>query len=458
MNEIFLFPESPSHNPTSFLSKGHLVSNKEVKVKGFQLFLFVDRLDHLGFPYVVAPIKSGSGSIHCYQYIFDNFLPSFEEFGFELIQTSAGKVISLRESEFLKVSADFKAFQISNGQWNSNSEKYHQFAALHHLDIIPHISPSFFKITPAVDAYLSLFNKAYSQNLQTNFPSLFHDLCKLLDFFGYSINFPANLSPTDYFFGALQTQFVKFCSFLFSKYTFGSFCITPAAVHQIRHLYYFINSAIHNLGFEDLSSYQKSEGLPIGPCDSRTTQHIWTNILTKSSQPYILLKNLGINLHSFSTQNQSQMDLTHIDTIQCDAGGKIVSLGFSRACETLTNPAITASSLEDNLIKITSKGKEAMEPINKDTENICKKLSSMVRSAQEMRVTSKVALEKGETSMTIIKEIEEVNQELDQKIDKIHSLIDKELQKTNISLLILLILIIGVLIAWLSKPKRNKTI
>ena len=146
MNEIYLFPETPDFNPSSFLSQATLISPKEVKVKCFKICLFMNRLDQLGYPFIVAPIPSGKHSAYFYQYQFLGPKPSFVLLGFEEKPTNSGIVISLKQSTFLQMSTNCEVFSIPKGRWSSYFEIYHQLAALYHLDIIPSFSSSFLEL------------------------------------------------------------------------------------------------------------------------------------------------------------------------------------------------------------------------------------------------------------------------------------------------------------------------
>ena len=76
-------------------------------------------------------------------------------------------------------------------------------------------------------------------------------------------------------------------------------------------------------------------------------------------------------------------------------------------------------------------------------------MSDIEKKAQEMKTIAGFASEKIETTLTIMEEINEINQQMDNGISELKILFEKETRKATYYLYILVFLLVCLIFTWL---------
>lgn len=453
---IFLFPETPRMNPGSFLKGAIMETQRTVKISGYNLYLFYNTLDETKYRFCVAPVKKMGKTTIFYQFKFPEDPPNFEELGFSVETTDYGNVIYLSMQSFISITAQTPYISLKCGNWADFIHDYHTLAAMAHLDVIPKLTRSILKEPKIVGSIMPVFSKLYDPSSSTsiNLADLYSETCFMLTFFNYlPVSFPHKEANT-FYFGALRNAANKFQLNCFPQVPLLECCITPGTIKQLRSMMRFVKNSLSKFGYsygpddyEDivnvLHQFQKKQGIQEGMCGKQTLESIWSTLLSRSTDPIITLRDVGV---SISLDNISENDkFGDIPCFRCDEVLQKIVRGISKSISPLPSPSSVVATTQKLVIASTKVGIEQFKGINNEVQVLETRVKSVTDSARNIRKEATLTSSHAESSLRLIDSIESMNTDVSRRIVTLKQRMQQEAQKTN-TLVTFLLLLIGILV------------
>lgn len=285
-NTIFLLPEIiKEDDKSSFFYGAKLEDSDAIKVSGFAVYTFFDRLDETGFPYYAVTVESQNEKACLYKYTFPDNPPDFKFLYFkEKVIPDAGTVIFLMSTAFDSYSEKCRSLIVKGGDWAKVANSYNQIAALHHLGIIPNLSqPAFSKLR--IDRWSEPLHQTFGTNgtIDEALLVIFNRMkyaAKLFNIQSVETGLKQQNIPNDkYCFGAMDKILQK------SKELDALRHILPISQQDASNFYILnqfllivydalnasesmIDSIDNYTDFDiSLHTFQTKNQLPVGPCD-----------------------------------------------------------------------------------------------------------------------------------------------------------------------------------------------
>lgn len=472
MSNYYLFPEIPDLNPGSFL-QGIKLTGNSYDIEGYKLYAFIDCIDEIDSPFWVAPVQTPgkpNSIVKFYQFQFQDEPPKFEKYGLKLKFESRekGTVIYLPAQQLISLSSKYGSISVKSGKWSDSYSAFHQFAAYAHLDVIPQLTRKYIK-NQSLQELEHLFHQFYdnSSAIPTNLNSLFIEIHDLLDFFCFNppniVNRSLHLNEDDfYYFGSLKESVSAFHSKCFPNTLIGCTCITPGTVKQLRAMMRFVRISLSKISQDPgndiqnmivmVNKFQRENGLQESKCNSDTLRMMWRLMLSKSPDPITTLSQAKVSLN---------LDLNHhndmfgqIDGQNCSQTGQEIAEGFSKVVSKLPSPSSTIAKAQEVVIATACDAAKQFQAIGNDVSNLENKVKDVMEFANDVNEEASKASERAELSIRIVDGLEQMNKEVSEKVVFVKKRLDKQLARTNLLTLVLLILIFILMIQWL-KRKNN---
>lgn len=468
----YLFPETPDSNPGSFLHGAKFTGNS-YDIEGYKLYAFIDCLDQIDSPFWVAPVQTPgkpNSMVRFYQFQFQGDPPKFEKYGLKIKFESSEKgiIIYLPAQQLISLSSKYGSISVKSGKWSESYNQFHQFAAYAHLDVIPQLSRKYIR-NQSLSELEHLFHKLYdvSSAMPSTLNSLYIEIHDLLDFFCFS---PPTVASNTlhvkgddfYFFGSLEPSVSLFHSKCFPNALIGHTCITPVTVKQLRAMMRFVRISLSKIAQDPgndiqntiniINKFQRENGLPENKCNSDTLRMMWRLMLSKSPDPIATLSQAKVSLN---------LDLNHeddmfgqIDAQNCSQTGQKIADGFSKVVSKLPSPSSTIAKAQEVVVSTACDVAKDFQSVGNDVLALENKVKGIMEFANDVNEEASKASERAELSIRIVDGLEQMNKEVSEKVVFVKKRLDKQLAKTNLLTLLIIILTIISVIQWLRRKDK----
>lgn len=470
-NNYYLFPELPELNPGSFL-QGAKYTGNSYELEGYKLYAFIDCLDQIDAAFWVAPVQTPgktSSSVKFYQFQMPGDPPKFEKYGLKskFENPEKGTIIYLPPKQLISLSAKYNSISVKGGKWPAAYITFHKFAAYAHLDVIPQLSRKYIR-NQSIQELDNLFHKLYDvSDTPTTLRSLFVEIHGLLEFFCFSppniLNYSKSIKEDEfYYFGSLKQSMSIFHSKCFPNDLIGRACITPISVKQLRAMQRFVRISLSKIAQDPgndikntttaIHQFQSENGLPVGNCNSETLRTMWRLMLAKSPDPITTLSQAKVSLN---------LDMIHeddlfgnIDGQNCSPSGQKIADGLSKVIAKLPSPSSALAKAQDVVIAASREAAKEFQTVGNDVSALEEKVKGVMTFANDVNEEASRASERAELSIRIVDGLEQMNNEVSEKVILVKQRLDKQLARTNLLTLLIIILVIISVFQWLKRKNK----
>ncbi|KAH0789074.1 hypothetical protein GPJ56_007011 [Histomonas meleagridis] len=452
--KVYLFPETPFTNPSSFLKPAVLVSKRTIDIEGFKLYGFIDCFDEIGYPFWVAPIPYEGKTTSFYQFSFTKDVPDLAKLGLRTYQTYYGDVICLTMEKFTQLSSTHRGISIKSGMWSNVSDVYHQISAYYHLDIIKHISPTLLKNSvDIVDNLRQEFQKLYDFSVTSSLPYLYTEIYNILLFFDF-IKDDECIKPDDsrYYFGSFRRPIRNYLTKCFPSLIFGDFCISPFVAKQLRSMLRFVHFSLIRFGYDcdnnisnikiEIQKFQRDNGLPIGNATTETLQAIWENLLSSTTDPINLMLQVGLSLNlNFADEREL---IGEIDSDIYDEAELKFCSSLSNVVSQIKSPNCAVAKAQKALLENVKKSSKEFKELNESMQKVSDKQKNVITKAEELLNEVTQGSQKLESTLQIVDNLLRLNNEAYEEMSNLRIFMNQKTRNTNISVLLLIVMLVLV--------------
>lgn len=452
MNEkIFLFPETPQTNPSSFLLDAYAINYAPVVVEGFKLCAFPGTLDNLNYPFMVAPVKSKKKSVTMYQFRFNEEQPIFSVTEFSQKQTENGIVLYLSSNVFSRYASKYGSITIKSGCWTDYNNYLHQQVAFYHLDVAKSLPQVCNHDNELLESHNQLFQELYGDNITLQ--NLFTELVFLLKFFDLTSDCAhLHLEDGSYYFGSLFKSFEKFNSICFPKMLLDHQTISPASVHHLRMMFKFVKKALSHFGYETtcedsiltiIHQFQSDKGLTVGYCDQETMHLILNTILSDPNELLSALKRFDISF-VYDTADRNER-FGRIEVTTKNEAATIITDNLSQIISMIPSPKSIVANANDQFLNIAHKGSSLFRDLNEKTQDIEAKIKKTKEITEELDSETSTLYDHSKSITFVLDHCIEINTKTKRNLEQMKANLLNEGRQTNILVILLLLLLMIII-------------
>lgn len=455
-NTIFLLPEIIQKDDQSSYFKGaQLESPDPVKVSGYAVYTFLDRLDELGFPYYAVAIESQNERSYLYKYTFPDNTPDFKSFYFkEKVIPDVGTVVYLISTAFDTFSERYHSLIIKGGDWMKVKNSYNQIASLHHLGIIPNLSqPAFSKLR--IDRWSEPLHQTYGTN--GTIEEALHVIYKRMKYAAKLFHIPCvesglkqlNIPEDQYCFGAmdkiLQSSIeLKVLRHILpiSQQNASNFYILNQFLIIVYDALNKSESMIDNIdNYTDfdtaLHSFQKKNQLPVGPCDIEALKKLSSISSFKIVEQLPVFRMAGIEVGY-----EQIMDFPPMTPLRSKSNEKIgqvescVLREINEGISGTANPNEKIKWMNDQIIQCTNESNERCNILANQVTEIEKTVKIMTRMLTDVAQETQAASNRVKVASRTLSSVYEAHMNIQDKFEILRDRLFSEQKNTRIILLI----------------------
>ncbi|KAK8886057.1 hypothetical protein M9Y10_041517 [Tritrichomonas musculus] len=462
-NTIFLLPELIKENDkTSFFYGAKPVDDRPVKVSGYSVYTFLDRLDEIGFPYYAVTIESQNEKSFLYKHTFTDNIPDFKSFYFkEKFIPDVGTVIYLISTAFDSFSVKYQSVAVKGGDWLRVSNSYNQIGALHHLGIIPDISqPAFSKLR--IDRWAEPLHQTFGTNgtIEEALHVIFNRM-KYASIFFNIISDDASLKQLDipegkYCFGALNKLLQNSAELEILRH------ILPVSQRNASNFYILnqfllivydalnkSNAYIDNIddytNFDKaLHSFQIENQLSVGPCDNEALKKLTSISSFKIVEQLPVFRIAGIEVSydqimdfppiaPLHPKSKDQLDQVELRVMQ------EINDGISAT----TNPNEKISWMNDQIIDCVNESNDRCNMLTSQVTEIEKTVKIMTRMLTDVAQETQAASNRVKVASRTLNNVYDKHMDIQGQFETLRDRLFSEQKNTRI------ILLIGIFITFL---------
>lgn len=455
-NTTFLLPEIIQKNDqTSFFKDAQLESTTAIKVSGFAIYTFLDRLDETGFPFYAVTIESQNEKAHLYKYTFPENLPDFKSLYFkEKVIPNVGTVIYLISTAFDAFSEKYHSLIVKGGDWVKVSGSYNQIAALHHLGIIPNLSqPAFSKLR--IDRWSEPLHQTFGTN--GTIEETLHVIYKRMKYAAKLFNITSvetglkqqNIPDDKYCFGAMDKILQKSIELEvlrhilpISQQNASNFYILNQFLIVVYDALNKSESMIDNIdNYTDfdaaLHSFQKKNQLPIGPCDIEAIKKLSSISSFKIVEQLPVFRMAGIEVGYEQIMDFSPM--AHLHPQSKEKLSKVESCILREINEGIsgtTNPNEKINWMNDQIIQCANESNERCNILTNQVTEIEKTVKIMTRMLTDVAQETQAASNRVKAASRTLNNVYDAHMIIQGNFETLRDRLFSEQKNTRIILLI----------------------
>lgn len=450
-SKTYLIPELFENDDSEVKLPSYTVKNSvPVVVKGFKLNCFLHDLDF--YPNKVPIIaRKGNDQDSCFLYSIQFNEPIDQIPNYQIEEIPEGKVLILSYEIFSKLDAKYTSLPVFGGNWLAVELKYHQYAALYHLGILPLITIPILKfdIPESMTMHLHRLFQV-TGNLEESLTSIYSFLKMSLSFFGIPIHLMEISRP--YCFGGILHFLETSATFLslYDSHPLISFEVSEnlknifesddfiASLLKDKELDFSPDQHLGSIAFlirlmkkteemlesvtgkpidsenlfDVLHSFQKSVNLSQGYCDFRTLNYLETksfsheDVVKAHAQNYLYLI-AGIPIQMISEPNYPTIrpfpefqtkkhDDSKDDNENIDMDINKLSQEINCSLQNLPDPSIKG---EWFLQELENLDKE----FEKKSQALAERLNQMQKRVETLSIATEEASKHGESTLAGVK-------------------------------------------------------